>query len=404
MLRAPIYEDRDDSNLLLLAAGTMLTATLLTRLEQRGVSFVRMHPQEVLRLTASSATSRLQDTAASEQLRQALRKASSEQRRTRGQTWALSDNSFVHEIKRHKPSTYQPTLADSCRANYHSSVTQVESLLQGIRSGQTRHVDEFHSVSAESLVRLAEDLDLFVGMGLKPAADRYPYKHSLQTMMLALSMGTTLGLPYHQLVELGIGCLMHDAGMLKLQRSLLGSSKPFTQVEFIEVTRHPIVSFDMLREIPGVPHGAHMVVYQMHERCDGSGYPRGRTARQIHPLAKIAAVADVFVAMISPRPHRPGMLPYHAMEQVLYGAQRGLFDREVVRALLKTISLFPIGSNVELSDGRLGRVLRANTADFSRPVVELWEPEDLADGSEVVDLSRESALQVIRPLADLTAV
>ena len=72
----------------------------------------------------------------------------------------------------------------------------------------------------------------------------------------------------------------------------------------------------------------------MDERCDGSGYPRGRKGKQIHPLAKIAAVADVFVAPISPWPHRPGFLLYKAMEHLIQGTKQGLYDTNAVRGLL----------------------------------------------------------------------
>src|SRR5690606_27821163 len=111
---------------------------------------------------------------------------------------------------------------------------------------------------------------------------------------------------------------------------------------------------------------------------DGSGYPRGRTAQKIHPLAKIAGVADTFTALVARRPYRPGMLPYHAMVQMLRDVGAGLYDGQIVRALLNTVSLFPIGSFVALNDGRVGRVLRSNGAFYDRPMVECWQRSDLA--------------------------
>ena len=102
--------------------------------------------------------------------------------------------------------------------------------------------------------------------------------------------------------------------------------------------------------------------------------PCHRSAAQIHPLAKIAAVADVFVALVSPRPYRPALLHYHAMEQILHGARQGLYDTAVVRALLHTVSLFPIGSLVEINDGRIGKVLRSNRDAYTSPVIETEIP------------------------------
>jgi hypothetical protein len=85
------------------------------------------------------------------------------------------------------------------------------------------------------------------------------------------------------------------------------------------------------------------------------------------------------------------------MEAILRDAKDGLLDAAVVRALLKTVSLFPLGSFVALSDRREGRVLRARGAAYHKPVVEVWgaggEPTD------VIDLSEHANLDVVRALA-----
>jgi HD-GYP domain-containing protein (c-di-GMP phosphodiesterase class II) len=203
------------------------------------------------------------------------------------------------------------------------------------------------------------------------------------------------------LVELGIGCLMHDEGMLQVEAQILRSDKVLDRVQFLEITKHPAVTFDMLKDLKNVPSSARLVAYQMHERLNGTGYPRQRHACQIHPFSKIAAVADVFVALISPRPHRPGMLPYHAVEELIRGARNGLFDGSVVRALLHTVSLFPIGSCVEMNDGRVGRVVRANGKAYTRPVVELWAPEVVQPQVDIVDLAAASELAIVRPVAEV---
>lgn len=397
-LRSPVYQDIGNRELLLLAAGTRITQSLLAKMIQRGVSQVRVCAAEWSRLSGETSGSRASGSSADQRrLQAAQRNASLQVQRQIGQRWGVSRDSFRHQLVQPKSSSYQPQVADRCAVTYQKSVTEVASMFQRVRNGTARRVEEIESVSTESLLRLADDLDLFVGMGLNPARDQYPYKHSLQTMMVAMSLGTVLGLPYQQLVELGIGCLLHDAGMLHIDKSLL-SSRQISPLDFMQIKRHPVVAFDLLKKIPGVPHGVHMVVYQMHERCDGSGYPRGRSAGQIHPLAKIAAVADTFVAMVSPRPHRPALLPYHAMEHILFETRKGLFDPEVVRALLHTVSLFPIGSYVQLSDGQFGKVLRANDTDYMRPIVQICESPAIEPS--VIDLSNQPGLRILRPLAD----
>ena len=141
-----------------------------------------------------------------------------------------------------------------------------------------------------------------------------------------------------------------------------------------------------------------MVAYQMHERFNGTGYPRQRHGAQIHPLARIAMVADAFVAMVSPRPHRPAVLPYKVMEYLLHCTKLGQFDPDVMRGLLQTISLFPIGSYVELSDNRVGRVVRAHRELYNSPVVEIPPQEDSSAEPEVVDIAATPSVQIVRAL------
>ncbi len=142
-----------------------------------------------------------------------------------------------------------------------------------------------------------------------------------------------------------------------------------------------------------------MVAYQIHERCNGSGYPRGRAGGQITELSRVAAVADTFVALVSPRPYRPSMIPYYAMETMLKLSRRGLFDRRFVRALLETVSLFPLGSFVALSDDRVGRVIRSNGPAYDRPVIEVAGKSPHDGELPIVDLSQATGLKVVRAIA-----
>ena len=143
------------------------------------------------------------------------------------------------------------------------------------------------------------------------------------------------------------------------------------------------------------------VAYQIHERSNGTGYPRGRTSSQIHELAKIAGVADSFVALAACRPHRDGLQPYFIMKKLLGDVADGLFEAEVIRGLLRTISLFPVGSFVKLSDGRQARVIRANDDSYDRPVVELATSGPQRGSKNVVDLLQESKLRIVQTLPEL---
>ena len=95
-------------------------------------------------------------------------------------------------------------------------------------------------------------------------------------------------------------------------------------------------------------------------------------------------------------------MPYHALKKILFDTQAGRYDVHVVRALLTTVSLFPIGSHVTLSDGREGRVIRATGDPYDRPIVEAWSSEDAASGRSLIDLSKQQDLKIMDTLAEPT--
>ena len=89
------------------------------------------------------------------------------------------------------------------------------------------------------------------------------------------------------------------------------------------------------------------------------------------------------------------------MAKIIHDVKEGLYDARVVRALLKTASLFPIGSYVAISDGRVGRVIYANGDCYDRPTVELWRPGSMHRDPLIVDLASEPGLRIVRPLTRL---
>ena len=95
------------------------------------------------------------------------------------------------------------------------------------------------------------------------------------------------------------------------------------------------------------------------------------------------------------------------MEQILHGARKGLYDTSVVRALLHTVSLFPIGSHVEISDGRVGKVVRSNRDAYTSPIIEVRGAVP-SDGEsecplEIIDLRDNRELTIVKVVTDVAS-
>jgi len=130
-----------------------------------------------------------------------------------------------------------------------------------------------------------------------------------------------------------IAATIHDIGKIKLPAELLSKPSKLSDIEYQLIQSHPDAGYTILKDIE-FPWPVAEVVYQHHERMDGSGYPQGLKGIEICLEARIVAVADVVEAMASHRPYRASLGLGLALEEVR--AHRGaLYDEVVVDACLK---------------------------------------------------------------------
>lgn len=370
-----------------------------SRLDRRESRPPAAAPPETLRRAATP--DRVVSTEASTAISRALDSVSGNQRALRVMT---RGKPFAASITPRGATPYDPEVEAHTAEQHRASIAQMDLLVESIERGGDVDPGETEAVARDTLVQAASDLDLFLKLGVNPIDEGYPGRHSLHVAMVATGIGAQLGWDQQTIVETGVGCLIHDLGMTQVPDREYQRSVTLDDLAMSRIAAHPLHTFDLIEEhLSSVPLPTRMVAYQIHEREDGTGYPRRRNATLIHEASKVAAVADVFVALVSPRPHRPAMMPYYAVEHIVRAAGAGRFDPNAVRALLKAVSLFPIGSCVELSEGRVGKVIRSNPGDYCRPVLEVWRSEELDAPPSLIDLAAERDTRVVRALPQLAA-
>ncbi len=219
-LREPIFDAQNNGgkDLLLLAAGKTFSQAVMDQLAKRGVTEVRISMRELQRMQKAKSRAALESNPAA---RAAIKRASQEESRDAIEKFGVSANSHLHQVKRHGDTGYPPERVAALVEKFEESNGQVAGMLDGLCKGTLPDGSQMVNASEESLDRIANDMDLVVALGITPAEGTYSSKHSLQTGMLAMAIGTTLGLKREQLVELGIGCLVHDAGMRSVPQELV---------------------------------------------------------------------------------------------------------------------------------------------------------------------------------------
>jgi HD-GYP domain-containing protein (c-di-GMP phosphodiesterase class II) len=205
--------------------------------------------------------------------------------------------------------------------------------------------------------------------------DRWLTLHTMRATLLALLIGDFLKAPPVRLIELGNACLLHDIGMYKLPESLRRSKAALSTDERKAVNVHTALGYRLLKGFSAAENIA-LAALEHHERMDGSGYPRSLTGDRITEYAKIIAVACSFEAMVSPRPFRPAAFDLHGAIRELLQSNRKQYDERVLKALVFTLSVYPIGTHVLLSNAGKGIVVRTDLARPRCPVVRvLADPE-----------------------------
>jgi len=387
-LRTPIFDAKGESRTLLLNAGRVLTASQIALLRRRGVQEILVDVGEAGRLQSAGETPcvvRKADSPAG--VRPAPSPATSG-------GWTVHEDSFAHELS--QPTELKPSSATVTRFEQalQKNVAASHSIFESFRQNKAVDPQEVVRVSVSHLNSICENLDLFVTQGIQPIQKDYPSRHSLQTAMLATSMGTVMGLTKSELFDLSFGCLLHDAGMTFLPEHLITARGELSWSDQIEFCKHPTYTANILNRLHAVSHPAKMVAYQIHERMDGTGYPKQRSGNQIHVLARIAMVADTYLTLVSSCSREAPLKPYEAMEQILQSCRKGEFDAPPVRALLHTTSLFPVGSAIRLSDGRVGRVLRSNREQYARPYIETIDTTSGEPLLEIINLAEHPELTI----------
>lgn len=196
----------------------------------------------------------------------------------------------------------------------------------------------------------------------------YMYGHSVNVCLLSLAVGIELNYDRNKLVELGIGALLHDIGMVKVL-NIADKPTKLTAEEYEEVKKHPIYGVEILEKVTDFNSVVVYIINQHHERADGSGYPKGFSGEQINEYARIVAITDVYDALIHPRKYRSKMLPHEAIKEVV--KEKAYFDPVFLKALLDKISIYPIGSTIELSSGEIAMVTATNRQSPLRPAVKI---------------------------------
>ncbi len=164
------------------------------------------------------------------------------------------------------------------------------------------------------------------------ARDPYTAGHQRRVGNLSAAIGGKMNLDEKVIENIRMIGYIHDIGKIAIPAEILSKPGHLTALEFQMIKTHPFSGYEMLMGVD-LPKNIGDTIYQHHERCDGSGYPRGLTRDEMSMEAQILMIADVVEAMMSHRPYRPALGLNHALEEIQRNAGT-FYNPEVVKACI----------------------------------------------------------------------
>lgn len=154
--------------------------------------------------------------------------------------------------------------------------------------------------------------------------------------------------------------------------------------------QHSSRGYNLLRLESNIDHRVQLIALQHHERINGTGYPWGISGRQIHPLAKIVAVADVYDALTTNRVYRTRLTPFEAIS-IMMEEINTQFDSCVMDAFQQVVVPYPIGNIVKLNNGLCGKIIKLNTSNLWRPFI--------STSTGIVNLLTEENIDIVSDIS-----
>ncbi|MBK9306498.1 MAG: HD domain-containing protein [Nitrospira sp.] len=280
---------------------------------------------------------------------------------------------------------------------YYQAEQVLNDTATAVQGGRSFALSSLERLAADLVVSLQRDDELVVE-ALSGRSGTPLMTNLINVAILGTKVGIGLGYYGEELQRLAFAGLVHDIGLFAVPQTLITKNGRLTQEERAVIEQHPDFGSRVIERCGSDYHWLARVIGQIHERFNGQGYPKRLQGREISEMAQICGVVDVFDALVSERPYRRRFLPHEAVKELLV-TERMTFPREILKALVEQLSVYPLGTMVRLTTGDVGIVAKVNSRYPLRPVVRV-DDEQGKEGAEgrLLDLSLIPLISVAETL------
>ncbi len=271
------------------------------------------------------------------------------------------------------------------KAIYASAVDVAKTALESARLGHDVDVEKVRAVVSDMVDSLVTNEAALIALANIREHDEYMFAHAVNVSVLALALGCAMELNDAQLVDFGIGVMLHDVGKTQIPDEVLRKPTALTESERTLLRRHPVDGARMLARMSGAPKVGLVVTYEHHIRYDGSGYPKLIQRRSPSTLSQVVGTADYYDIATTLRPGIRPLLPDEAIAEMLR-LRGSSFHPTILDKFVQMMGVFPPGTFVKLDTNEFAIVLRNNSDAPERPHVRIVIDADGTRLTEPMDV------------------
>jgi HD-GYP domain-containing protein (c-di-GMP phosphodiesterase class II) len=297
------------------------------------------------------------------------------------------------------------TQLEEAERNYVSTAKQCSTMIALMDAGKSEGLVSATQLAAGMVEFLNQDKSVMLSLvqpkGLSDSEEDLIVR-AMNTSTLAVLTGKFMNLSVQHQQRLSLGGLLYSIGLQRIPLSTFADGAPLSPEE-VELRRmYPRVGKEMLEDLPQMDPEVITIVHQHREYLDGTGYPQQLVNGAIGQLARLVGTVVEYNGLTRTGNSAKSLGPAQALAH-LYVKMKEKLGSDVVDPFIATLTVYPPGTFVELSDGSIGLVVSTNAHDRLRPVVMLCDSNAVDKAPAVVDLARERA-STIRKVLDRKAM
>src|SRR5437867_1654284 len=310
--------------------------------------------------------------------------------------WATAESPEAAERReRREAQAAQRAALQLCERQYAEATRALRQTSDMVTAQPQAARGQAEALSQSLVSKMLGQRELCIRLLSEGAGDRAS-SHGLNVAIIAMLMGETFGLADSEMLDLGVGAMLHDIGKIELPDRVRHVGDAFSSSElrlYQEHVAHGVAHAQRM----GLSAGATLVIAQHHEQADGSGFPKRLNLDRMTASARIVALVNRYDNLCNPAQPSRAMTPHEALS-LMFAQGKNKFDATMLNAFIRMMGVYPPGSVVQLTDERYALVSAVNSSRPLKPRVLVHDVHVPRDEALLLDLEEATDIGIRRSL------